>query len=60
MTIVEVLVIAAENFSLLRQFALNLIKSEPIKKSIKRKQSIAGWNEDNLLEILIGKRNLDA
>lgn len=51
---------SAENFSLLRQFALNLIKSEPSKKSIKRKQSIAGWNEDYLLEILIGKRNLDA
>ncbi len=51
---------SAENFSLLRQFALNLIKQEPSKKSIKRKQSIAGWNENYLLEILIGRKNLDA
>lgn len=51
---------SAENFSLLRQFALNLIKQEPSKKSIKRKQSIAGWNESYLLEILIGRKNLDA
>lgn len=52
---------SAENFSLLRQFALNLIKQEPSKKSIKRKQSIAGWNESYLLEILLsGRRNLDA
>jgi predicted transposase YbfD/YdcC len=51
---------SAENFSMLRQFALNLIKQEPTKKSIKRKQSIAGWNEKYLLEILIGQKKLDA
>lgn len=49
-----------ENFSMLRQFALNLIKKEPSKKSIRRKQNIAGWDESYLLEILIGHTNLDA
>jgi predicted transposase YbfD/YdcC len=43
-----------ENFSMLRQFALNLIKKEPSKKSIRRKVNIAGWDENYLLEILIG------
>jgi predicted transposase YbfD/YdcC len=47
---------SAENFSLLRQFALNLIKKEPSKKAIRRKQNIAGWDENFLLEILIGQR----
>jgi predicted transposase YbfD/YdcC len=51
---------SAENFSMLRQFALNLIRLEPSKKAIKRKQNIAGWDESFLLEILIGGRNLDA
>jgi len=44
----------AENFSILRQFALNLIKQEPSKKSIKRKQNLAGWDEDFLLTLLLG------
>jgi predicted transposase YbfD/YdcC len=51
---------SAENFSMLRQFALNLIKLEPSKKAIRRKQNLAGWKEDYLLEILIGHRDLDA
>jgi predicted transposase YbfD/YdcC len=51
---------SAENFSMLRQFALNLIKQEPSKKAIRRKQNIAGWDENYLLKILIGQRNLDA
>jgi len=51
---------SAENFSMLRQFALNLIKQEPSKKAIRRKQNIAGWDEEFLLEILIGQRKLDA
>ncbi len=46
-----------ENFSMLRQFALNLIKKEPSKKSIRRKVNIAGWDENYLLEILIGRGN---
>jgi len=45
---------SAENFSLLRQFALNLIKKEPSKKAIRRKQNIAGWDETFLLKILVG------
>ena len=32
---------SAKNFSLLRQMALNLLKKEPTKKSIKRKQKMA-------------------
>ena len=51
---------APENFSMLRQFALNLIKLEPSKKSIRRKQNIAGWEESFLLEILLGGHKLDA
>lgn len=46
-----------ENFSMLRQFALNLIKKEPSDKSIRRKVNIAGWDEGFLLEILIGHGN---
>ena len=43
-----------ENFSAIRQFALNLIKQEPSKKSIKRKQNLAGWDEEFLLRVLLG------
>ena len=46
-----------ENFSLLRQFALNLIKKGPSDKSIRRKVNIAGWDEDFLLQVLIGDGN---
>ena len=49
-----------ENFSMLRQFALNLIKKEPSDKSVRRKVNIAGWDENFLLKILIGENNLDA
>jgi predicted transposase YbfD/YdcC len=51
---------SAENFSMLRQFALNLIKQGPSKKAIRRKQNIAGWDEKFLLKILIGAGDLDA
>lgn len=44
---------SAENFSMLRQFALNLIKMEPSKKSITVKQKVAGWDEDFLLSVLL-------
>lgn len=46
-----------ENFSMLRQFALNLIKKEPSNKSVRRKVNIAGWDEDFLLKILLGDGN---
>ena len=42
----------AENFSSLRQLALNLMKLEPSKKSIGRKQKLAGWDEGFLLSVL--------
>jgi predicted transposase YbfD/YdcC len=44
---------SAENFSMLRQFALNLIRLNPSKKSIKVKQKVAGWDEDFLLSVLL-------
>ena len=47
---------SAENFSMLRQFALNLIKLEPGKKSIKVKQKVAGWDEDFLLSVLLNSK----
>lgn len=43
---------SAENFAVLRHFALNLLKTEPTKKSIKRKQKTAGWDHSYLLQIL--------
>jgi len=46
-----------ENFSMLRQFALNLDKKEPSDKYIRRKVNIAGWDEDFLLQILIDDGN---
>lgn len=44
---------SGENFSMLRLFALNLVKSEPTKISVRRKQKKAGWGEDFLLKILL-------
>jgi predicted transposase YbfD/YdcC len=44
---------SAENFSLLRHFALNLVKSEETKISVRRKQKKAGWGEEFLLKILL-------
>lgn len=44
---------SAENFSMLRQFALNLIKLQPSKKSITVKQKVAGWDEEFLLSVLL-------
>lgn len=44
---------SAENFSMLRQFALNLIKLEPSNRSIKRKQKLSGWDEEFLLSVLL-------
>ena len=51
---------SAQNFSMLRQFALNLIKLEPSNKSIRRKQNLAGWDESFLMKIIAGGRHLDA
>jgi predicted transposase YbfD/YdcC len=50
---------SAENFAVIRQFALNLLKTESTKISINRKQLRSGWDEKFLLQVLTGK-NLDA
>jgi predicted transposase YbfD/YdcC len=44
---------APENFAVLRHIALNLIKRETsLKKSVKSKRLMAGWDNDYLLKIL--------
>jgi predicted transposase YbfD/YdcC len=50
---------SAENFAVIRQFALNLLKKEPTKMSINRKQKMSGWDNKFLLQVITG-RNLDA
>lgn len=44
-----------ENFSLLRRIALSLIKQDTTKQSVRRKRKRAGWNNQNLLNILTAK-----
>jgi predicted transposase YbfD/YdcC len=43
---------AAQNFSLVNRIALNLVKNEPKKRSVKGKRLDAGWDNDYLLKIL--------
>jgi predicted transposase YbfD/YdcC len=44
---------AAENFSLIQKFALNLLKNEKsVKASIVSKRLMAGWDDDYLLKII--------
>ena len=44
-----------KNFSLLRRIALSLIKQDTTKQSVRRKRKRAGWNNQNLLNILTTK-----
>ncbi len=44
---------AAENFSIIRRLVLNLIKQEKsIKKGVKAKRLLAGWDDEYFLKIL--------
>ncbi len=43
---------SAKNFSLLRQMALNLLRKEPTKKSIRRKQKMAAMDNAYLFKVL--------
>lgn len=44
----------AENFSRLRRIALNLLRANGHKASLKGKRKLAGWDHAFLLELLIG------
>ena len=46
----------ADNLSLLRRFAISLLKQHPSKDSIKGKIQIAGWSNDFLLQVLATQR----
>jgi predicted transposase YbfD/YdcC len=47
---------ADENFSILRRTALSLLKNETSAKvGVKNKRLIAGWDEDYMLKVLLGK-----
>ena len=43
----------AHNFSLIRHIALNLLRHEKSKKSIRAKRLKAAWDEDYLLQVLL-------
>jgi len=46
---------AAENFSLLRKIAINLLKKElSERRSLKQKSKIAAWNNEYLITVLVG------
>jgi predicted transposase YbfD/YdcC len=43
---------AAQNFAIVNKIALNLLKKDPGKESLKSKKLKAAWNKDYLLELL--------
>ena len=42
----------AQNMAVVRHFAINLVRAAQVKKSIKRRRKIAGWNPQFLADIL--------
>jgi hypothetical protein len=44
-----------ENLAWLRRVAVSLLRNEPTEASIKCKRKMAGWDNDYLLQILLGK-----
>lgn len=43
---------SAENFSIVRKIALNLLKKDPGKESLRSKRLKAAWNKDYLIELM--------
>lgn len=43
-----------ENLAMMQQFALNLLKKEPSKQSIRTKRLRAGWDDEFLAKLLVG------
>jgi predicted transposase YbfD/YdcC len=43
-----------ENLAVMQQLALNLLKKEPSKHSIRVKRQKAGWDEEFLAKLLVG------
>jgi predicted transposase YbfD/YdcC len=46
----------ADNLAWLRRFAVSLLKRHPSEYSLKGKSRLAGWDNDFLMEVLMGKR----
>ncbi len=42
----------AENFSILRRIALNILRRHPSKGSLNVKRHMAGWNDEYMLQLL--------
>ncbi len=50
---------APENMAIIRHIALNLLNQEKhLKKGVKRKRNLAGWDNEYLMEILTGANQL--
>ncbi|KAA6303830.1 hypothetical protein EZS27_044528, partial [termite gut metagenome] len=51
---------AAENFAVVRKIALNLLKKDCGKESLRSKRLKAGWNKEYLIDLLrlLLKRNV--
>lgn len=43
-----------ENLSMMQHLALNLLKKEPSKQSIRVRRQKAGWDEEFLAKLLVG------